>query len=158
MRHDDSVHGAVFSSDGHRIITASEDKTARLWDAERGQLIGEPMRHGEGVRSAAFSPDGRRVVTASGDTAKVWELFPTMDQNLVDEAKAITPICLRRQQRDQYYLAPEPPDWCITGSGGSLDSDTDPEKWQPKWPYHTKAWKDWLIAKRVGKILPLPWD
>jgi WD40 repeat protein len=29
---------AVFSSDGQRILTASEDNTARLWDAETGDL------------------------------------------------------------------------------------------------------------------------
>ena len=89
---------------------------------------------------------------SSGDTARMWELFPTMNQALVDEAKAITPVCLRRQQREPYYLASEPPDWCITGGG--LDSEANSEKWQPKWRYHTR--KDWLIGKRAGRILPLP--
>ena len=35
---------AAFSPDGKRIVTASEDKTARLWDAETGKPIGEPRR------------------------------------------------------------------------------------------------------------------
>ena len=57
---------AAFSPDGKRIVTASWDKTARLWDAETGQQIGAPLvGHDEHVHSAAFSPDGKRIVTAS---------------------------------------------------------------------------------------------
>ena len=66
---------AAFSPDGKRIVTASFDKTARLWDAESGKQIGEPlMGHTDAVRSAAFSPDGKRIVTASLDnTARLWD-------------------------------------------------------------------------------------
>ena len=35
---------AAFSPDGKRIVTASADKTARLWDAETGKPIGEPLK------------------------------------------------------------------------------------------------------------------
>ncbi len=79
-----------------------------------------------------------------------------MPQTLVDEAKAIVPVCLTPKQRRVYNLAPEPPEWCITGSGNGLDRETDPSKWQPKWPYHISKWKDWLIARRAGKTAPLP--
>src|SRR5215470_6807580 len=68
------VHVAVFSADGRRILTASADKTARLWDVATGAPIGEPMRHDDEVVDAAFSPDGARVVTASKDrTARLWD-------------------------------------------------------------------------------------
>ena len=33
MRHDDAVLSAQFSADGQRVVTASRDKTARVWDA-----------------------------------------------------------------------------------------------------------------------------
>ena len=57
---------AAFSPDGKRIVTASRDKTARLWDAATGKPIGEPLTgHDDVVSSAAFSPDGKRIVTAS---------------------------------------------------------------------------------------------
>jgi WD40 repeat protein len=32
MRHDDAVNSAAFSGDGTRIVTASDDETARVWD------------------------------------------------------------------------------------------------------------------------------
>ena len=38
---------AQFSPDGQRVVTASADKTARLWDAVSGKPIGEPMKHEE---------------------------------------------------------------------------------------------------------------
>ena len=66
LGHEDVVMSAAFSPDGKRIVTASEDKTARVWDAATGKPIGEPLKgHEDAVSSAAFSPDGKRIVTAS---------------------------------------------------------------------------------------------
>jgi hypothetical protein len=65
---------AEFSADGRAILTASEDGTARLWDAASLAATGNPMRHQGGVRAAGFSRDGALVVTASRDaTARVWD-------------------------------------------------------------------------------------
>ena len=74
FQHEGSVTSASFSADGTRVVTASDDKTARVWDARSGQPLTEPLKHEEGVLSASFSPDGTRVVTASADkTARVWD-------------------------------------------------------------------------------------
>jgi eukaryotic-like serine/threonine-protein kinase len=72
--HEQEVEYAAFSPDGHRVVTASRDHTAWVWDAVTGEAITPPLRHGHIVWKAAFSPDGRRVVTASHDgTARVWD-------------------------------------------------------------------------------------
>src|SRR6266567_1664585 len=74
LRHDASVTSEQFSRDGQRVVTASDDRTARLWDAASGKPIGEPMKHEDIVDSAEFSPDGHRVVTASRNrTARLWD-------------------------------------------------------------------------------------
>ena len=73
LAHEKSVRTAQFSPDGHRIVTASWDKTS-LWDAKTGQEIVALQGHAYSVRTAQFSPDGQRIVTASDDkTSRVWD-------------------------------------------------------------------------------------
>ncbi|WP_433931103.1 protein kinase [Sorangium cellulosum] len=73
LSHPDAVLFASYSPDGKRIVTASIDNTARVWNADG---TGEPLvlrGHDDLVFSAAFSPDGKRIVTGSSDkTARVW--------------------------------------------------------------------------------------
>jgi hypothetical protein len=72
--HTDGVLSAAFSPDGQRVVTASRDNTARLWDAKSGTEIAVLKGHTKSVPSAAFSPDGKHVVTASNDnTARLWD-------------------------------------------------------------------------------------
>jgi len=71
--HEDLVDSAAFSPDGARIVTASRDRTARIWDATMGTEIKVLRGHEQWVESAVFSPDGARIVTTSADrTARIW--------------------------------------------------------------------------------------
>src|SRR5215831_7251415 len=81
--HDDDVSSAAFSPDGSRIVTASLDKTAWIWDAATAKEIAVLRGHEGGVWSAAFSPDASRIVTASDDkTAWIWDAATDRQQQL----------------------------------------------------------------------------
>jgi WD40 repeat protein len=74
MQHLGKVNSASFSPDGQRVVTASDDNSARVWEADTGKPIDASLRPAGGVSSVAFSPDGRRVATASGDEkVRVWD-------------------------------------------------------------------------------------
>jgi WD40 repeat protein/serine/threonine protein kinase len=74
LKHSDGVLSASFAPGGDRLVTTSEDFTAKLWQRNTGRQIGFPLQHADHVYAAAFNSDGRWVATASGDhTARIWD-------------------------------------------------------------------------------------
>jgi WD domain, G-beta repeat/Antidote-toxin recognition MazE, bacterial antitoxin len=73
--HDGAVASAQLSPlDGATVLTASEDTTARLWDAANGQQQLALEGHDAALWNASYSRDGSRVATASHDhTARIWD-------------------------------------------------------------------------------------
>ncbi len=70
-----TVKKAVYSPDGSRIVTGSEDSSAIIWDSKNGAQLATLKSHSDGypMYDVAFSQDGLRVITASGDyTARIW--------------------------------------------------------------------------------------
>lgn len=68
------VWSASFGFFDRRIVTTSDDHTARLFDAETGQELRVLAGHRGNINSASFSVDGRRIVTASEDrTMRLWD-------------------------------------------------------------------------------------
>ena len=72
---------AIFSPDSRRVVTASWDGLAQVWDADTGVPLTPPMKQGghfiglEAIESMAFSPDGHRLVIVDSPdlTARVWD-------------------------------------------------------------------------------------
>ena len=72
--HAEAVLSAAFSGDGWRLLTASRDATARVWEIETGAQVAVLAGHQGWVWSAMFSPDEIHVVTGSEDgAAQIWE-------------------------------------------------------------------------------------
>jgi hypothetical protein len=77
--HRGHVNSTSFGADDAHVVTASDDKTARVWDlrGERPSFVALEG-HRDRVLSASLSVDGTHVVTASADrTARVWDLRST---------------------------------------------------------------------------------
>jgi hypothetical protein len=69
------VHSAVFSPDGTRIASSSNEGTIKLWDATSGALVRTLSGHSGPVISTAFSRDGRRLLSGAKDgTVRIWDL------------------------------------------------------------------------------------
>ena len=77
---DDSIGGKY-------IVTASDDNTAIIWDAEKAIPINTLKGHKAQVFTACFSPDGKKIVTASRDfSAIVWNAEKGISIDTLKEA------------------------------------------------------------------------
>lgn len=103
--HTGTINSASFSPDGKRVVTASWDNTARVWDLSVQTPTATILQgHTETINSASFSPDGNRVVTASDDYTVLIHLYPDID-TLIRDARAQLPRCLTRAQWQQFGVA-----------------------------------------------------
>ncbi|MBL9126075.1 MAG: serine/threonine protein kinase, partial [Verrucomicrobiales bacterium] len=74
-RHEGRVLSAQFDSVGGRFVTASEDGSARVWDARTGLPVSAPLVHPDELSWAEFGPDGRSVLVSCRDgAAYLWEV------------------------------------------------------------------------------------
>ena len=72
-QHENWVNTSRWSPDGRYLLTASDDKTARVWDPRTGADVRVLRGHTGYINSAEWSADGRLVVTGGGKTARIWD-------------------------------------------------------------------------------------
>jgi len=73
--HTDVVFGLAFSPDGRRLISASADKTAIIWNLTARVAEHTLAGHREFIFAVGFTPDSARVVTGSDDhDLRLWSV------------------------------------------------------------------------------------
>jgi WD40 repeat protein len=73
--HTDAVYRVAVTPDGERAVSASLDKTLKVWDLEAGRPLRTLEGHSDSVLDIAVTADGSRAVSACLDgTLKVWDL------------------------------------------------------------------------------------
>src|SRR5205085_11585207 len=65
--HDDRITSASFTADSSRLVTASVDKTIKVWDLKTGGLTSTLTGHGGPVLSVAVNPVGLLIASGSAD-------------------------------------------------------------------------------------------
>src|SRR6266480_334137 len=72
--HTDSEGSVTWSPGGHRLASASNDRTVQVWEATTGNTIATYRHHADIVWAVVWSPDEQRIASASSDrTVQVWE-------------------------------------------------------------------------------------
>ncbi len=76
--HQGAILAAAFDATGLRVATASEDGTARLWNAETGELLQQINGFDQRIPFVAIADDGMSLATASPDrTVRLWSVGPS---------------------------------------------------------------------------------
>ena len=71
--HTNTIKSTVFSTDGKFILTASTDKTVKLWESRAGKLLYSVEGDAAFGLSAGFSNDGKYILFVSAKVAKIWD-------------------------------------------------------------------------------------
>ncbi len=115
--HDHSVSAVRFipsgaagaPSTGNLLVSASRDKTLRIWDVSTGYCVKTIRGHADWVRDVCPSPDGRYLLSAGNDqTARLWDVSlanPESRLTLVGHEHTIE-CCTLAPPSTYKYLAP----------------------------------------------------
>jgi dynein assembly factor with WDR repeat domains 1 len=72
--HENEISKISFNPQGNKIITASSDKTCRLWSVDTGNDLQVLEGHEDEIFSCAFNYEGDTIITGSKDnTCRIWK-------------------------------------------------------------------------------------
>ncbi|KAL0079977.1 guanine nucleotide-binding protein subunit beta-2-like 1 [Phycomyces blakesleeanus] len=96
LGHSHFVEDIAISSDGQFALSASWDKTLRLWDLNTGTTTRRFVGHTNDVLSVSFSADNRQIVSGSRDkTIKLWNTLGECKYNITQDGHSEWVSCVR---------------------------------------------------------------
>ena len=76
LGHSGTVNSIVFSNDGEMALSASSDRTIKLWNVQTGKELKTFTGHTGNVRALAIMPSGKQFLSASDDmTLNRWDIM-----------------------------------------------------------------------------------
>ncbi len=102
--HENRVNSVAVTHDGKRLITASADRTVRLWNNVTGSQI-KVLKHADEVSSISLSRDGRSLLVGMDfrPVIHVWDLGGDGPPVVLNASASV--LALAYSDRDQFILA-----------------------------------------------------
>lgn len=98
--HSTDVLAVAFSPDGKYVATASEDRTAKIWDVATGSEIRTFKGHDDDISAVAISADGKYLITGSGDkTTRLWDMVTGKELMKLNVGSAVRSFAVFRDGR-----------------------------------------------------------
>ena len=88
---DSRTNGVDFSPDSTHLVSASDNRTATVWDIPAGKRV-QTLHHDGFLRTAKYSPQGDRIATATPDSIRTWDGEDGRFKLLLDIRVGVTPF------------------------------------------------------------------
>ncbi|KAG2343315.1 WD40 repeat-like protein [Suillus weaverae] len=99
--HTSWVNAITLSQNNRILASASDDKTARLWNLDTNLPVGPPLQHKDLVDRTALSTDGKKLVTGCNDNnAYAWDIHATLKKAGLEDLLSIPRVPARKSLKD----------------------------------------------------------
>jgi WD40 repeat protein len=88
--HHGSISACHFSPRGDTVLSASQDKTIRIWDRQNGRLLRTLRGHTAFVLDACFSSDGIMVFSLSATRLILWNTISGNIERVLEQSAAMS--------------------------------------------------------------------
>jgi WD40 repeat protein len=91
--HNDMVSNVLFMPDRDEVVTASWDRTVKVWNASRELACSDLPLQGKLIGHLAFGPEGRMIASAGAEGVRLWDLSAGKEVFHLDAPYACASLC-----------------------------------------------------------------